>query len=459
MEKTSTKTHTLRNAILIFIGVLIAVFVVYKLVSGYIETLPKFSYTYGNFSADKLAVYPDTSFAVLSDIHYYDTALGTSGAAFEQTMNSDRKLLKQSAELLDRAIDGILASETRFVLISGDLTKDGERTNHEAVAQALERLVGAGIKVYVVPGNHDVNNPGAVRYVGDGSEPVEDITADDFAAIYKNCGFGEAVMRDPNSLSYVAEPQDGLWILALDTCESEHNTPDKEEIVAGELDQSQIDWVQSVLTQAQEQDKAVILLEHHGVVEHWQGQGKLHPDYLLSDYKYDGKFYSSYGVRLAFTGHYHAQDIALEDNGGDGFIYDVETGSLITPPCSMRFCKISDNSMTLSSSYLIKNYDEAFVAQSLAFVKKTIYNEAYETLRGYYVSEKDADYIANIVASAYVAHYDGNESEAEPIEIDTSKLNLWGKLIYSQYAYVIKGLMQDLPPADSDCSFSLAAAS
>ncbi|MFB0919718.1 MAG: metallophosphoesterase [Oscillospiraceae bacterium] len=459
METKTTKRHTLRNVILIAVAVLVVGGVLYKLISGYIATLPKFDYVYGDYAADKLAAYPDTSFAVMSDMHYYDTSLGTSGAAFEECMQSDRKLLEQSAELMAKAVDNILASNVKFVLVSGDLTKDGERVNHEQVAKQLQRLVDAGIKVYTVPGNHDVNNPGAVKYVGDGTEPVENITEEDFAEIYKNCGYGDAIMRDPSSLSYVAEAQDGLWIVALDTCESENNTPDKEEIWAGELDQTQIDWVQDVLTQAQEQGKAVILLEHHGVVEHWKGQSKLHPDYLLSDYKYNGKFYSSYGVRLAFTGHYHAQDISYENNGDDGFIYDTETGSLSTPPCSFRYCTIKDNSITMKSTYLIDGYSAEFKTEALDFVKKTIYNEAYKTLKKYHVSDADTNYLANVIASAYVEHYNGNENKAEKITVDTGKLNLWGKIVYSQYAYVIKGLTNDLPPDDTDCAFSLASAS
>lgn len=455
METKNKKKHTLRNMVLIVIAVLVVSGVLYKVITGYIATLPKFNYVYGDYSADNLAAYPDTSFAVMSDIHYYDTSLGTTGAAFEECMQSDRKLLKQSSELTSKAIDDIITSGVKFVLVSGDLTKDGERINHEAVAKQFQRLIDSGIKVFVVPGNHDVNNPGAVKYVGDGSEPVENVTEADFADIYKNCGYGDAVMRDPSSLSYVAEPQDGLWIVALDTCESENNTPDKEEIWAGELDQTQIDWVQGVLTQANQQGKAVILLEHHGVVEHWKGQSKLHPDYLLSDYKFDGKFFSSYGVRMAFTGHYHAQDITLENNGDEGFIYDTETGSLITPPCSFRLCTISNNSITMKSTYLINDYSAEFKTESLDFVKKTIYNEAYKTLKGYYVSDADADYISGVIASAYVAHYDGNENKAKPVTIDKSKLNLWGKLIYSQYEYVIKGLTKDLPPDDTDCTFSL----
>ena len=455
METVKEKKHVVRNIIIIAIAALIVGFVIYKLISGYISSLPKYTYTYGAVTGENMVAYPDTDFAVMSDIHYYDTSLGTTGAAFEECLASDRKLLKQSAELASLAVDRIIESDVKFVLVSGDLTKDGEKINHEKVAEQLQRLVDAGIKVYVVPGNHDVNNPLAVKYVGDGTEPVENVLADDFAEIYKNCGYGDALMRDPNSLSYVAEPQDGLWIVALDSNESEKNQPDTEEVWAGELTQDQIDWLQDVLKQANDEGKAVIVLEHHGIVEHWEGQSKLHPDYLLSDYKYVGKLLSSYGVRLAFTGHYHAQDISLEDNGEQGFIYDAETGSLSTAPCSMRFCTISNNNFTDKTEHLIDSYGATFAADADAFVKKTIYTEAYDTLKGYYVSDEDSDYIADTISEAFMAHYSGNEDTNARVEIDKSKLSLWSKFIYSQYSYAIEGLWVDLQPADANVTFSL----
>ena len=179
METEVKRKHVVRNVIFVIIAALIVGVVLYKVISGYIDSRPKFTYNYGEFQADNLAQYPNTDFAVMSDLHYYDTSLGTTGAAFEECMYSDRKLLKQSAELVDKAVDSIIDTGVKFVLVSGDLTKDGELINHQKVAEQFQRLEDAGISVYVVPGNHDVNNPGAVKYSGDVTERVENVSESD----------------------------------------------------------------------------------------------------------------------------------------------------------------------------------------------------------------------------------------------------------------------------------------
>jgi hypothetical protein len=459
MKTGKKKRHIARNIILIALAALIVGFASYKVITGYISSLPKFSYVYGNNPAGNMAEYPDTSFAVMSDLHYYDTSLGTSGSAYEACLNSDRKLLKESGQLLKTAVDTILNSGVRMALVCGDLTKDGELINHQNVVAQLQRLTAQGIEVFVVPGNHDVSNPGAVQYDGDTSTPVQNVSPEDFAAMYADFGYQDAILRDQNSLSYVAEPQEGLWIVAVDTLEYEANQPGVEEVYAGEVTQDQLSWLEAVFKQANDKGKAVILLEHHGVVEHWKGQSKLHPEYLLSDYKYVQKFYASYGVRLAFTGHYHAQDISLFNNGGASFIYDIETGSLSTPTCPIRFCAIAGNSIAIRTQTILDSLGADAVEPALAFVRKTIYIEAYNTLREYKVSEAGADYIANVVSDAFLAHYNGDENPTERVPIDKSKLSLWDRFIYSQYAYVVDGMWQDLPPADTTVTLSLSGVS
>ena len=425
------------------------------LTSGCSKNNADLKYEYNKETATACS-YPDASFAVISDTHIYDSSLGSSGAAFEKVMNSDQKLLLNSIDLLDYAIRDIIASGVRFVLISGDLTKDGELINHRILANKLRRFNNAGINVYVVPGNHDINNHSAFSYEGDNTASVPSINADDFAEIYADFGFNTALMRDDNSLSYVVEPIEGLWLLCIDSCRYRENAPDKKEIVSGKISQKTADWIAAVLQAAAGQNKAVMAMLHHGIVEHWKGQARLHPDYLINDYAGFGKFLASWNVRLAFTGHYHAQDISLAQFG-DKHIYDIQTGSLVTTPCPIRYINIQDNVMQIRTETIAdKIYPNTdFVDNARTFVKRTIMYEAMRALKKYKVSDKDADYIANAVGDAFVAHYDGDENPNLRPSFDASKLGLWGHFIYYHQKYVLDGLWTDLPPADNNVSLGL----
>ena len=401
--------------------------------------------------------YPDASFAVISDIHTYDSSLGSSGAAFEKVMMSDRKLLLDSLDLIDFAIDAIIPSGVRFVLVAGDLTKDGELVNHRIAAQKLKRLKDANIAVFVVPGNHDVNNPDAVKFSGDTHEAVPSVSAEEFAQIYGDFGYNAALMRDSNSLSYVVQPVEGLWLLALDACRYRENVPGKHEIVSGKISQETADWIAGVLREAKNNSKAVMVMIHHGVVEHWNGQAKLHPDYLIQDFANFGKFLASWNVRIAFTGHYHAQDIVRGDFDGKLFIYDVETGSLVTAPCPIRFLEIKDNAVNIRTETIVDKIHPGtdFAPNATAFVKRTVMLEAAGVLKKFKVSKNGIAVISDAVGDAFTAHYDGDENPALRPPLDKSKLGPWGRFVLGQQQYVLDGMWADPAPADNNVKLDL----
>jgi len=419
------------------------------------KSLPSINY-HLSAGEGEAAAYPDARFAVISDLHFYDTSLGATGAAFEAELLGDRKLLVESEELLDFAIGELLRSDVRFVLVSGDLSKDGETLNHERLAGKLQQLVDSGIKVYVTPGNHDVNNFNAVRFEGGRKIPVDAVSVEDFARIYANMGYGEAIKRDPGSLSYVAEPIAGLWVLSIDACRYPENLPGQSEAVGGRVSQELEGWLADVLGEAAKQGKAVLALMHHGVVEHWDGQAKLHPDYLVEDYKHFGEFLASYNVRMVFTGHYHAQNIAQASFGSKA-LFDVETGSLVTYPCPIRYCELKDGAFTVFTDTvgdkLRPGTDFADIAR--AFVKQTVMLEAKNTLLQYRVSERDADIIADAVGDAFAAHYGGDADAALRTYVDTGALSLWGRVVYSTQRYVLDGLWAASALPDNDASFRL----
>ncbi|MCL2441655.1 MAG: metallophosphoesterase [Treponema sp.] len=409
-----------------------------------------------NTKSEPAPVYPDTFFSVISDIHVYSAELGSSGAAFESVMMSDRKLLLDSIDLLDFAINEILTSQIEFVIISGDLTKDGELINHMILQEKLKRLTNANIAVYVIPGNHDVNCPKAERYIDDRTEIVQSITEEEFAQIYGDFGYNSAIYRDTHSLSYVAEPVQGLWLLAIDSTRHRENEPGGYPHVDGRITQGTADWMAEVLREADNKGIAVMAMMHHGFIEHWKGQEKLHSKYIVKDFANFSKFLTSWNVRIGFSGHYHAQDITRADFNGN-FIYDIQTGSLVTAPCPIRYINIKNNIMDIKTAFIIDRLHPGtdFADNAHAFVKQTVILEAANVLRRYRVSEKDIIIIADAVGDAFAAHYAGDENPALRKPIDKSKLSLWGRFILSQQQYAIDGLWEDLYPADNDVTIQL----
>ena len=168
---------------------------------------------------------PIIKIAIISDLHVMaPELLVKDGSAFEDYLNRDRKMLRESPEILETVINSILELKPHLTLVTGDLTKDGERASHEIVAEQLRRLLDAGIQVLVVPGNHDINNPDAKIYDDENTTPAATISRSDFASIYHDMGYDERSVRDADSLSYCRDVSDRLTILAIDACMDRFNT-------------------------------------------------------------------------------------------------------------------------------------------------------------------------------------------------------------------------------------------
>ncbi|MBN1375782.1 MAG: metallophosphoesterase [Dehalococcoidia bacterium] len=406
-------------------------------------------------SLQKAVDYPETSFIVVSDTHIFDPDLGTSGKEFEEYLSNDRKLVKESPEIVDAAVAEMISMGVPFVLCPGDLTKDGERASHLLMAQSLAKLKASGKKVYVVPGNHDVRNGHSYRYVDDGKERVPNVSPEEFVEIYNEYGYQDALQRDSNSLSYVAEPVNGLWLLALDSTRHKENIEDEEPIVDGKFSQQTLAWIEASLAEAAKANKAVLIIMHHGVVEHYKGQQKNYGEYIVDDYEDVSRLFAAYNARMVFTGHYHAQDVTLETwtNGGSKFLFDIETGSLVTHPCPWRIVKIGANQQVdISTRYVtsIKSHPSGFPEYGRDYLEEGIAGIAVKTLMGYGISQDEAEQVSSPIASAFVAHYSGDENLPAGQEILSEQgLSPLGWVVIQMRKDLVYGLWEDLPPPDN----------
>mgnify|MGYP000461397368 FL=1 len=290
--------------------------------------------------------------AVMSDLHYLSPDMIADTEDFEHAFNSDRKLLKESSSVLREMLERVRADKPDILLVSGDLTKDGEQECHAALAKQLQQLQQdvPGLKIYVINGNHDIRNYNAKNFnTADGKAvPATRTEPEDFKQIYDFvysdptviATFTPAEGNKAGGLSYVARPVEGLTVIAMDTCRySSDNTSngDDEHETSGAISADLEKWVIEQTAAAKARGDLVIGLEHHGLVPHFDVQPTILPMYLVNGYERIAQEYADAGMSVVFTGHMHAVDIAAMTTAAGNTFYDIETGSALTYPCPVRF--------------------------------------------------------------------------------------------------------------------------
>ncbi len=350
--------------------------------------------------------------AVLSDIHYMAPELLISdGPAFQGYLAQDPKLLKESREIFLQTITQINADKPQLLLITGDLTKDGEEISHEQVISILKQNLDPTIKVLVIPGNHDINNPDAFEYDGDNQTPVASISDVDFDVYYSDFGYGNPLSRDLTSHSYVSEPFKGLRILAIDATKPNGATCE----TSGVIRQSTLTWIMDQMADAQANKAQVIAIMHHLLVNHYQGQSTIDPGYVIDNSAAAENLLKLAGLKVILTGHYHATDITL---CGTGTILDIETGSPVTYPLAYRMIKYQKNDkIEVETKYIrginigetpVEVYAESFLASHLDLIFT-------EKIKAFIPGDPEphrtfvAEWGAPLLRKALMAHYAGNE--------------------------------------------------
>ena len=411
---------------------------------------------------------PSAKISVFSDPHYMDPSLLIAdGVAFQTYLAQDRKMLAQSASILDSVITSVSNAQPNIVLVTGDLTKDGELVSHLAVSNQLQTLKNAGIKVFVCPGNHDVNNPDAMSFNGDTATPVPNIQSNDFAAIYAPFGYADAIARDSNSLAYVVEPVPGLLILSMDACHYERNT-NGSPFTGGYFNDARLGWITNQLAAARDQGKFVIGMVHHGVMEHYTGQKTLFPDYVIDNYQSIDQIFASYGMKVVFTGHYHAQDVAMTTLPA-GALFDIETGSTVTYPCPYRVIDLNSNGVMTVNSYRVTdiNYDlggQDFQTFAANFEQKGLMGLSTYMLMAppYSLPQSQAAQLAPAMTEAFMSHYQGDES-TRPISAQTQGIISYLSSIndpnFQFMAYELNAIFHDPAPSDNNLTINLLSGS
>jgi 3',5'-cyclic AMP phosphodiesterase CpdA len=401
--------------------------------------------------------WPAVRFAVLSDPHLFDTAASDPGPAFEANLTTGPTLLAEGRQILEAALSGIEAERPDFLLVCGDLTKDGELTSHRLAVQELRRVVQSDIRVFVVPGNHDIGNPRAARYSGADVEPAPSVTPAEFAALYEPFGYGAAFQRDPNSLSYAAEAAPGLWILALDSCRYGNSKDDQ---AGGRLVPSTSQWARGVLEDARGRGIHVIAMLHHGITEQFRGEKTWLPDYVIDRFDAVSRLLAGGGVEAVFTGHTHSQDItrSFPCPGGERVVYDIQTGAVVSWPNAWRMVEVEPGGVMKIGSTLVTALP-GFAGDFPLYARDRLFQWLQARVNAALIrfgsSARAAAVLAPQAAEAGLSLFRGDEPRSAHC-FDTTGLDLGGAILAGLADGAFRDFQTDLPPADNDVTLDLA---
>ncbi len=280
-------------------------------------------------------------FYLVSDTHFYEPSLGASGKAYESYMKTEQILLAESSDMVKAVFDEIIAdSDTEYVILPGDLSKNGEKESHKSFVKELHRLKAAGKKVYVITAGHDYNEYSR-GFRNDEQIAVEGTSLEELYDFYYDFGYSEALAVDKKTLSYVAEIAPKVRLLAVN-CDSTDESK-------GVIDSRLAEWIQLQLDDAKNNDCFVFAINHYPVIP-CVPVFELVGDAQVKNWRSFASLLADNGVELILTGHMHIQSINEFYSEAGNRLIDICTSATVGSPAKYRKIEIAeDGTMNVKS--------------------------------------------------------------------------------------------------------------
>ena len=302
---------------------------------------------------------------VVSDIHFigYNQTDGYSDVAVKKLSNHGVEPLYSEA-ILESVLAGYAEhakhNGMKYLLVLGDSTREGEREGHLGVAARLERFQReTGVRVLVVPGNHDINNYArSLTFENGKSRAGTPISPEQFREIYKELGYGlsNATYYTPpkgkkgGMLSYAVDLDEQYRLIALDTCKysADQTGAGDDYMTSGMISKELLAWAENECREAVKAGKTVIGMGHHNLTVHFALEDRYFKDFMLDDFMPVSETLAQAGMHYFLSGHIHQGEngVSVADDGS--VLYDICTGSLIAYPSTfleVRFATQDKNNI------------------------------------------------------------------------------------------------------------------
>jgi len=350
---------------------------------------------------------------VATDMHYLSPQLTDYGEVYTWAIeNGDGKAMRYMDEVTDALCEEAIAQKPAALILSGDLTFNGEKQSHLDLAKKLRRVQAAGVPVLVIPGNHDLNNSRAYWYEGEAYGPTDTVTAQEFLEIYEPFGYAGAIARDTASLSYVYQLCEGWRVVMLDV-----NGVEVPSVMMGE---TQL-WLQTQLDAAKQAGDKVAAVSHQNLLQHSPlfsfGYVITNNDDLAALYERDDT------VTVNLSGHIHIQH-AKRSPGG---VTEIVTSSLAVNPCRYGVLTLGEKSgsyhtQPVDVSARFKDSGNPDLADYSAYAHDFFWNNAFRQGYDNVTSDKDFKELGRYFADVNTAYFAGHV----PQELaDEDKLARW----------------------------------
>ncbi|MBN3519375.1 metallophosphoesterase [Algoriphagus lutimaris] len=329
-------------------------------------------------------------------------------------LNSTR-LFNENYFAFIQALEDLKQKGILWVVLPGDFTDDGQPMNVMALKSILDRYSNeAGMRFFLTTGNHDPVKPyggiagkrdflgvnGAEQAIAGSTDffqsttvaksdqinywgypeitlalasygffphpddlfwahPFEEIDYENYEferakanSTLENrmytIGHSEGLLPDA---SYVVEPMDGVWLLALDGnvyTQSENGNWNGSSVgfnQASIYKKHQLDWIQKVVEEAKKRHKTLISFSHYPLVEFHDGASEEMKS-LFGQEKFQlarvpssetSQQYAETGLQLHFAGHMHINDTGIyQDQLSDNTLYNIQVPSLAAFPAAYK---------------------------------------------------------------------------------------------------------------------------
>lgn len=271
----------------------------------------------------------NTRIWVLSDNHFIAPELYDDGSefAFIETTAAGKELRYQE-ESLQAFVSLAIKEAPNQVVLTGDITLNGEYISAERLVALLSPLTEKNIEVRVIPGNHDIHDGWARKYVGEEQLKTKQISPDDFRTLFKTMGYTGAESYDENSLSYKEAGTADYDFYFLDTNQYTLEPSKSAPATGGRFRPETMQWLKKEMKKTNDEKKQPIVFMHHNLYAH---NAAVNRGYVINDADEVQTLFAANHVAAVFSGHIHAQDI-LQKTIDNVTIPEIVTSSFsITP--------------------------------------------------------------------------------------------------------------------------------